>query len=258
MSTYDTLSLAVGDDGVALLTLNRPDALNALNSTMMREFAEALDEATRAEARVLVLTGAGRAFAAGADIAEMRDRTFGDMTDADHLSLWERLAQLRIPTIGAVNGFALGGGCEIAMMCDVLIAGEGASFGQPEIALGIIPGIGGTQRLTRIVGKAQAMDLVLTGRRVDAAEAHRIGLVSRVVSDADVLDEALTAARKIAGFSARAVRAAKECVLRADQTPLSEGLLFERRWFHSLFAFADQTEGMSAFLDKRPARFTDG
>lgn len=257
MSTYDTLQLTVDDDGVALLTLNRPDALNALDSTMMREFARALHETTRAEARVLVLTGAGRAFAAGADIAEMRERTFGDLTDSDHLSQWERLAELRIPTIGAVNGYALGGGCEIAMMCDVLIAGEGASFGQPEIALGIIPGIGGTQRLTRIVGKARAMDLVLTGRHIDAAEAYRLGIVSRVVPDTDVLQEALATARRIAGYSRRAVRAAKECVLRADETSLSDGLVFERRWFHSLFAFADQTEGMSAFLDKRPARFTD-
>ncbi|AUH67482.1 MULTISPECIES: enoyl-CoA hydratase-related protein [Gordonia] len=257
MSEYDTLTLAVGDDRVALLTLNRPTALNALSSQMMREFTEALDEVTRADARVLVLTGAGRAFAAGADIAEMRDRTFGEMTDADHLSAWERLAALRIPTIGAVNGFALGGGCEIAMMCDLLFAGEGASFGQPEIALGIIPGIGGTQRLTRVVGKPQAMDLILTGRRIDADEAFRLGLVSRVVPDDEVLDSAMTAARQIAGFSSRAVRAAKECVLRADQTSLSEGLLFERRWFHSLFAFADQTEGMTAFLDKRPARFSD-
>lgn len=257
MSTYDTLQLTVDDDGVAVLTLNRPDALNALDSTMMREFARALDETTRAEARVLVLTGAGRAFAAGADIAEMRERTFGDLTDSDHLSQWERLAELRIPTIGAVNGYALGGGCEIAMMCDVLIAGEGASFGQPEIGLGIIPGIGGTQRLTRIVGKARAMDLVLTGRHIDAAEAYRLGIVSRVVPDTDVLQEALATARRIAGYSRRAVRAAKECVLRADETSLSDGLVFERRWFHSLFAFADQTEGMSAFLDKRPARFTD-
>lgn len=257
MSTYDTLQLAVDDNGVAVLTLNRPDALNALNSTMMDEFARALDETTRAKAKVLVLTGAGRAFAAGADISEMRDRTFGDLTDSDYLSLWERLAEAHIPTIGAVNGYALGGGCEIAMMCDMLIAGEGASFGQPEIGLGIIPGIGGTQRLTRIVGKAQAMDLVLTGRHIDAAEAHRLGIVSRVVPDTDVLDEALATARRIASYSARAVRAAKECVLRADETSLSDGLVFERRWFHSLFAFEDQTEGMSAFLEKRPARFTN-
>ncbi|MGW0037211.1 enoyl-CoA hydratase-related protein [Gordonia sp. NPDC003376] len=258
MSSSDTLTLTVDDDGVAQLTLNRPTALNALNTTMMTEFSVALRQVTDSGARALVLTGAGRAFAAGADIAEMRDRTFGDMTDANHLAAWEQLADLRIPTIGAVNGFALGGGCEIAMMCDILIAGEGASFGQPEIGLGIIPGIGGTQRLTRLVGKARAMDLILTGRRVDAAEALRIGLVSRVVPDDDVLGQALVVARQIAGFSGRAVRAAKECVLRADQTTLAEGLLFERRWFHSLFAFDDQTEGMTAFLDKRPARFTDG
>ena len=258
MSSSDTLTLTVDDDGVAQLTLNRPAALNALNTTMMTEFAAALHHVTDTGARVLVLTGAGRAFAAGADIAEMRDRTFGDMTDTNHLAAWEQLADLRIPTIGAVNGFALGGGCEIAMMCDILIAGEGASFGQPEIGLGIIPGIGGTQRLTRLVGKAQAMDLILTGRRVDAAEALRIGLVSRVVADDEVLDQALVVARQIAAFSGRAVRAAKECVLRADQTTLTEGLLFERRWFHSLFAFDDQSEGMTAFLDKRSARFTDG
>lgn len=257
MPSFETLTFTV-DDGVAQLTLNRPAALNALNTAMMNEFSAALRKATETGARVLVLTGAGRAFAAGADIAEMRDRTFGDMTDANHLAAWEELADLRIPTIGAINGFALGGGCEIAMMCDILIAAESASFGQPEIALGIIPGIGGTQRLTRIVGKAQAMDLVLTGRRIDAAEAHRIGLVSRVVADEEVVAHALAVARQLAGCSGRALRAAKECVRRADQTTLSEGLLFERRWFHSLFAFDDQTEGMTAFLDKRPARFTDG
>ncbi|MDJ0360018.1 MULTISPECIES: enoyl-CoA hydratase-related protein [unclassified Rhodococcus (in: high G+C Gram-positive bacteria)] len=257
MANFDTLTLTVDDDGIAQLTLDRPEALNALNSAMMTEFSKALREATRSGARVLVLTGNGRAFAAGADIAEMRDQTFGSMNDANHLALWEGLADLPIPTIGAVNGFALGGGCEIAMMCDILIAGASASFGQPEIALGIIPGIGGTQRLTRIVGKAQAMDLILTGRRIDADEAHRIGLISRVVPDDEVVEQARVIARQIAGFSPRAARAAKECVLRADQTSLAEGLLFERRWFHSLFAFSDQTEGMTAFLEKRPARFLD-
>lgn len=257
MAHYDTLSLTVDDDRIAQLTLDRPEALNALNSAMMAEFAAALVEATQSGARALILTGNGRAFAAGADIAEMRDRTFGSMSDANHLALWERLADLPIPTIGAINGFALGGGCEIAMMCDILIAGESASFGLPEITLGIIPGIGGTQRLTRIVGKAQAMDLILTGRRIDADEARRLGLISRVVVDGEVVEQAQAIARQITGSSARAVRAAKECVLRADQSSLSEGLLFERRWFHSLFAFDDQTEGMTAFLEKRPARFAD-
>ncbi|WP_298440713.1 enoyl-CoA hydratase-related protein [Gordonia sp. (in: high G+C Gram-positive bacteria)] len=256
MSPYETLNLTI-DDGVALATLDRPEALNALNSTMMTEFADALGRVREARAHVLVLTGRGRAFAAGADIAEMRDQDFGSMNDTEHLAMWEQLAELPIPTIGAINGFALGGGCEIAMMCDILIAAENASFGQPEIALGIIPGIGGTQRLTRATGKAIAMDLILTGRRIRADEAHRIGLVSRVVPDDAVLDEAMSVARQLTGFSARALRAAKECVLRSEQSSLREGLLFERRWFHSLFAFDDQTEGMSAFLEKRPAKFTD-
>ena len=257
MHPYKTLTLAF-DGAVGQLTLNRPSALNSLNSTMMGEFGAALTEVKRRRARALIITGSGRSFAAGADIAEMRDRTFGEMNDTNHLAAWENLADLPIPTIGAINGFALGGGCELAMMCDIRIAGTSASFGQPEIALGIIPGIGGTQRLTRIVGKAVAMDLVLTGRRIDAAEAHRLGLVSRVVHDDDLAREAREVAEQIAGYSARAVRAAKECVLRADQVSLSEGLLFERRWFHSLFAFDDQTEGMSAFLDKRAPVFSDG
>lgn len=257
MHPYKTLTLAF-DGAVGQLTLNRPSALNSLNSTMMAEFCAALTEVKRRRARALIITGSGRSFAAGADIAEMRDRTFGEMNDTNHLAAWENLADLPIPTIGAINGFALGGGCELAMMCDIRIAGTSASFGQPEIALGIIPGIGGTQRLTRIVGKAVAMDLVLTGRRIDAAEAHRLGLVSRVVHDDDLAREAREVAEQIAGYSARAVRAAKECVLRADQVSLSEGLLFERRCFHSLFAFDDQTEGMSAFLDKRAPVFSDG
>lgn len=257
MTQYTTIRVEQ-QGAVTLLMLDRPQALNALSSTMMTEFVDALGEIKQSNSRALVITGTGRAFAAGADIAEMRDRSFGEMTDADHLSAWEQLADLRIPTIAAVNGYALGGGCELAMMCDIIIAGKGSAFGQPEIGLGIIPGIGGTQRLARTVGRTIAMDLVLTGRRIDGAEAYRIGLASRLVEDDKVVSEALEVAQQISKFSSRAVRAAKECVSRAQQSTLAEGLLFERRWFHSLFAFDDQTEGMSAFLDKRAAEFSDG
>lgn len=257
MTQYSTLRVEQ-QGAVSLLTLDRPQALNALSFTMMAEFVNALSDIKQSNSRALVITGAGRAFAAGADIAEMRNRSFGEMTDADHLSAWEQLADLRIPTIAAVNGYALGGGCELAMMCDIIVAGTGSAFGQPEIGLGIIPGIGGTQRLARTVGKSIAMDLVLTGRRIDGAEAYRIGLVSRLVDDNEVLKEALDVAQLISKSSGRAVRAAKECVLRAQHSTLAEGLLFERRWFHSLFAFDDQTEGMSAFLDKRVPEFSDG
>ena len=242
---------------VGLITLNRPKALNALNDALMDELGQALlafdaDEAIGA----IVLTGSDRAFAAGADIAAMSGWTYMDVYKSDYLTRnWEHIRRVRKPVIAAVAGFALGGGCELAMMCDIVIAADTAKFGQPEIKLGIIPGAGGTQRLPRAVGKAKAMDLCLTGRMMDAAEAERAGLVSRVVPAATVLDEALAAAALIASFSLQSVMMLKESVSRAYEAPLSEGLLFERRVFHSLFATEDQKEGMRAFLEKRPPAF---
>jgi enoyl-CoA hydratase len=242
---------------VGLITLNRPKALNALNDALMDELGQALlafdaDEAIGA----IVLTGSDRAFAAGADIAAMSGWSYMDVYKSEYLTRnWEHIRRVRKPVIAAVAGFALGGGCELAMMCDIVIAADTAKFGQPEIKLGVIPGAGGTQRLPRAVGKAKAMDLCLTGRMMDAAEAERAGLVSRVVPAATVLDEALAAATLIASFSLPSVMMLKESVNRAYETPLSEGLLFERRVFHSLFATEDQKEGMRAFLEKRPAAF---
>ena len=241
---------------VGLITLNRPKAFNALNAQLISELNQTLD-ACEADADIgaMVLTGSERAFAAGADIKEMKDKTFGDVITNDFIAPWERLSRCRKPVIAAVSGVALGGGCEIAMMCDFIIASETARFGQPEIALGVIPGAGGTQRLTRAVGKSKAMDLCLTGRQMDAAEAERCGLVSRVVPAADLLNEALAAAAKIASFSLPAVMTAKEAVNRALETTLSEGIRFERRVFQALFATEDQKEGMAAFAEKRPALF---
>lgn len=242
---------------VGLITLNRPKALNALNDALMDELGQALlafdaDEAIGA----IVLTGSDRAFAAGADIAAMSGWSYMDVYKSEYLTRnWEHIRRVRKPVIAAVAGFALGGGCELAMMCDIVIAADTAKFGQPEIKLGVIPGAGGTQRLPRAVGKAKAMDLCLTGRMMDAAEAERAGLVSRIVPAATVLDEALAAATLIASFSLPSVMMLKESVNRAYETPLSEGLLFERRVFHSLFATEDQKEGMRAFLEKRPAAF---
>jgi enoyl-CoA hydratase len=243
---------------VGLVTLNRPKALNALCDALIDELNLALDDFEADEAiRVIVLTGSERAFAAGADIKEMQGRTFVDVYRSDFISRWERLSRCRKPTIAAVGGVALGGGCEIAMMCDIIIAAENARFGQPEITLGILPGAGGTQRLTRAVGKAKAMDLVLTGRMMDAAEADRSGLVARVVPAAQLLEEAIKLAERIAGMSVPVTLMAKESVNRAFETTLSEGIRFERRVFHSLFATEDQKEGMAAFLEKRPPAFQD-
>jgi len=244
-------------DRVGLITLNRPKALNALNDALMDELGQALlafdaDDAIGA----IVLTGSDRAFAAGADIAAMSGWSYMDVYKSEYLTRnWEHIRRVRKPVIAAVAGFALGGGCELAMMCDIVIAADTARFGQPEIKLGVIPGAGGTQRLPRAVGKAKAMDLCLTGRMMDAAEAERAGLVSRVVPAASVLDEALAAAALIASFSLPAVMMLKESVNRAYEAPLSEGLLFERRVFHSLFATEDQKEGMRAFLEKRTPTF---
>jgi len=242
---------------VGLITLNRPKALNALNAQLIAELAQALDgfEADP-EIGALVLTGSEKAFAAGADLKEMASKSFMDCYLEDFITNgWERITRCRKPIIAAVAGFALGGGCEVAMMCDFIIAAENAKFGQPEIKLGVIPGAGGTQRLPRAVSKAKAMDLVLTARMMDAAEAERAGLVSRVVAPERLLDEALEAATVIAGMSLPSVIMAKECVNRAYESTLQEGILFERRVFHSCFATEDQKEGMVAFVEKRKPDF---
>ncbi len=243
---------------VAIITLNRPKALNALNSVVMTELTAALSAYDRDESvAVVVLTGSEKAFAAGADIKEMQSLEFVDAYVCDFISGWGAVAAFRKPLIAAVSGFALGGGCELAMMCDFIIASETAKFGQPEITLGVIPGMGGSQRLTRAVGKAKAMDMVLTGRMMDAAEAERAGLVSRVVAAEKLMDETLAAAEKIAGFPRAATLMAKEAVNRSFETTLSEGLRFERRVFQSLFATADQKEGMAAFVEKRKPAFSN-
>jgi enoyl-CoA hydratase len=253
--TYETI-LAETRGKVGLITLNRPKALNALNSQLMRD---ALDALAGFEADpivgAVVITGSERAFAAGADIKEMQSKLYADAYMEDFFSGWDAAVRARKPIIAAVAGYALGGGCELAMMCDFIIAADTAKFGQPEITLGVIPGMGGSQRLTRFVGKSKAMDMCLTGRQMDAAEAERCGLVSRVVPAADLLAEALKAADKIASFSLPAVMMAKEAVNRSYETTLAEGLRFERRLFHSMFALDDQKEGMAAFVEKRPANF---
>ncbi|MBB6486444.1 enoyl-CoA hydratase [Rhizobium lusitanum] len=252
---YETLIVET-HGAVGLIRLNRPQALNALNSTVLTELKQAYaafhaDDAIGA----IVLTGSEKAFAAGADIKEMQALDFVEAYKNDFFSGWDEIAKARKPVIAAVSGFALGGGCELAMMCDFIIASETAKFGQPEITLGVIPGMGGSQRLTRAVGGAKAMDLVLTGRMMDAAEAERAGLVARVVPADKLLDEALTAAAKIASYSRTSVLMAKEAVNRAQETTLEEGLRFERRLFHSLFATEDQKEGMAAFVEKRKPVF---
>jgi enoyl-CoA hydratase len=241
---------------VGVIRLNRPRALNALNSEMIGEIAAAVD-AFEADAAIgcMVVTGSDKAFAAGADIKEMAAKTYMEAFMSDFAATWDRVAHARKPVIAAVAGFALGGGCELAMQCDLIIAADTARFGQPEIKLGIIPGIGGTQRLTRAVGKAKAMDLILTGRMMDAAEAERAGLVARVVPAADLMAEAMKAAETIAALSLPSVMVAKEAVNRAFEVSLAEGVAFERRVFHALFATEDQKEGMAAFVEKRPAKF---
>jgi enoyl-CoA hydratase len=244
---------------VGRITLNRPKALNALNSVLIAELVQALTEFD-ADPGIgcSIITGSERAFAAGADIAEMASLTYPGTYLDDLFRLADRVAERRKPIIAAVAGFALGGGCELAMMCDMIIAADTAKFGQPEIKLGVMPGIGGTQRLARLVGRAKAMDLCLTGRMMDAAEAERSGLVSRMVPAAELLDIALAAAQSIAAMSMPVAMMTKEAINRADETSLAEGIRFERRVFHALFATADQKEGMAAFLDKRPPAFTHG
>jgi enoyl-CoA hydratase len=250
--SYQTI-LVESRDAVGLVTLNRPQVLNALNSLLMREMSAALDEFERDPAiGAIVITGSEKAFSAGADIGEMKDKSFAEIYGEDFITRdWERIAQCRKPVIAAVCGFALGAGCEIAMMCDIIIAADNAKFGQPEITIGILPGAGATQRLTRAVGKAKAMDLCLSGRMMDATEAERSSLVSRVVPAAQLLDEAMKTAQKIAQQSRSAAMLTKEAVNRAFETTLAEGVRFERRLFHAAFATPDQKEGMAAFLEKR-------
>ena len=255
---YETIIVDVADH-VATITLNRPDALNALNAQLMTELVDALKSAQgNDKVRCIVLTGSEKAFAAGADIKMMSEKSFVDVFAGDMFtSETDDIARIRKPIIAAVSGYALGGGCELAMMCDFIIASDTAKFGQPEINLGVMAGLGGTQRLTRVIGKAKAMDMNLTGRFMDAEEAERAGLVSRVVPVKRLMEEAQSAAQKIAEKSMIAVMAVKETVNRSYETTLTEGLLFERRVFHSLFATEDQKEGMNAFAEKRSPQFRD-
>ena len=250
---------AQGRDGVALVTIVRPEVLNALSFEVVGEIADAFEALDgRADCRVIVLTGDGeRAFAAGADIKELAVQNPTDLAREDPFTHWDRIRAIRKPIIAAVRGFALGGGCELAMACDVIVAGDDAKFGQPEIKLGVMPGAGGTQRLTRVVGKAKAMEMCLTGRMMNAEEAERSGLVTRVVPAAELLAEAMKTAEIIAGLSLPIVMMAKESVNRAYETTLAEGIRFERRLFHAMFATRDQTEGMAAFVEKRAPRFTN-
>ena len=257
MAHYETLTFEQRGR-VAVVTLNRPDSLNALNARVMTELSVLIDDIDRNPSlAVTVLTGAGRAFAAGADIKEMADKSVSDMYLNDWFAGWDHFAAARKPVIAAVNGFALGGGCELAMMCDLIIASDKAKFGQPEIKLGVTPGMGGSIRLTKAIGKARAMDLILTGRMIDATEADRMGLLSRVVPHDELMTVAVEAAETIAGYGLPSILAAKEMVSRALELPTTEGVRFERRLFMSLFATADQKEGMAAFSEKRPAQFTD-
>jgi enoyl-CoA hydratase len=255
--TAEKTVLVERQDAVGIIRLNRPSALNALNAQLVGELAAAFD-ALEFDAAIgaIVLTGTDRAFAAGADIKEMQTKTYIEAYTEDFITRgWERVAQCRKPVIAAVAGFALGGGCEVAMMCDIVIAAETARFGQPEIQLGTMPGAGGTQRLSRFVGKAKAMDLCLTGRMMDAQEAERAGLVSRIVPAEQLMEEAIAVAERIAGMSQPVAMMVKESVNRAFETTLAEGVRFERRLFHSTFATEDQKEGMAAFIEKRKPAF---
>lgn len=246
-------------DEVVCLKLNRPEALNALNNKMMGEVKEALEAFERDDAvKVIILTGNDKAFAAGADIKEIADKKHFELYDRDFIEeRWEMAARCKKPVIAAVSGYALGGGCELAMMCDYIIAADNAKFGQPELTIGVIPGAGGTQRLTRFVGKSKAMDMILTGRMMNADEAERCGLVSRIVPVEDLFAEAIKDAQKIAKLSQASVKLAKECVNEAYESTLDAGVRFERRVFHSLFGTRDQKEGMAAFIEKRLAEFKD-
>lgn len=243
---------------VGIITLNRPKALNALNDALSKDVMRALSTFEQdPEIKIVVLTGSEKAFAAGADIREMQSKSFFDMYGGDYFGEWDMVARVRKPVIAAVRGFALGGGCELAMLCDFIIAGESAKFGQPEIKLGILPGIGGSQRLTRLVGKSLAMDMILTGRMIDAAEAKAAGLVARVVADGEVLAVAVEVAAEIAAYNLPSVMMAKEAVKQAEELSLSDGVRFERRLFQAAFATEGQKEGMDAFLSKRAPEFSD-
>jgi enoyl-CoA hydratase len=243
-------------DAVGIITLNRPKALNTLNSQLIDELNYALSDFQEdASIGCVIIAGSDKAFAAGADIREMKDMSFIDVYLGNFLSTWDKVSEFRKPMIAAVSGYCLGGGCELALMCDFIIASDTAKFGQPEITLGVIPGAGGTQRLARFIGKAKAMDMILTGRLMEAAEAERCGLVSRIVAPDKLLDEAVMTAAKIAAFSQPVAMMAKEAVNRAFETSLAEGLRFERRLIHSMFALEDQKEGMSAFVEKRKPIF---
>ena len=252
---YDTI-VTETRGSVGLIRLDRPDALNAINAKLIEDVGQALDAFERdGEIGAIVLTGSDKAFAAGADIKQMVDKEFIDVHGDDFIQRWERIGECRKPVIAAVAGFALGGGCEIAMMCDFILAADNAKFGQPEIRLGTIPGAGGTQRLTRLVGKSKAMEMILTGRMMDADEAERAGLVSRVVPAGELIGEALKVATQIAALSRPVVTMAKDAVNRAYETTLAEGVRAERRLFQSTFALDDRREGMIAFIEKRPADF---
>jgi enoyl-CoA hydratase len=255
---FEMITVRTEGGKVGIITLNRPKALNALNEQLMTELGAAL-KAFDADTAIgcMIITGSEKAFAAGADIGAMATYTFADVYKGDYITRnWEIIRSVRKPVIAAVSGFALGGGCELAMMCDFIIAADNAKFGQPEIKLGVIPGAGGTQRLPRAIGKAKAMDMTLTGRMMDAVEAERSGLVSRVVTLDKLMDEALGAALMISDYSQLSVMAAKESINRAFESGLSDGVMFERRMFHALFATSDQKEGMDAFVNKRKAQFT--
>lgn len=253
---YQTILVDI-EDSVGVITLNRPDAMNALNQQLMNELGQALNDFEKDD-RVgcVILTGSSKAFAAGADIKEMQPKSYMDVYKEDFITAnWEAITRFRKPTIAAVAGYALGGGCELAMMCDFILAADNAKFGQPEITLGVMPGAGGTQRLTRFVGKSKAMEMCLTGRMMDAEEAERSGLVSRVVAADELKEEALRVARKISELSRPIIMMTKESVNRAYETTLTEGVRFERRLFHSMFATEDQSEGMAAFIEKRTPHF---
>jgi enoyl-CoA hydratase len=256
VSAFETILLEVRES-VGIVTLNRPEALNALSTRLMDELTAALDSLERDPAiGCIILTGSGRAFAAGADIKEMKDKTYPEAFNEDFITRnWERVTRCRKPVIAAVNGLALGGGCELAMMCDFILAADTARFGQPEVTVGVIPGAGGTQRLARFIGKSKAMEMCLTGRMMDAAEAERCALVSRVVPAAGLMEEALRVAKAICGLSRPMVMMTKEAVNYAFEVPLAEGVRFERRLAQSVFAFADQREGATAFVERRPPRY---
>ena len=255
---YETIIVEI-EDHIALITLNRPDALNAINDQLLSELCDALAHAQSNEkVRCIVLTGSEKAFAAGADIKQMQPKSYMDVYKEDFITRnWERVASCRKPIIAAVSGYALGGGCELAMMCDFILASESAKFGQPEINLGVSPGAGGSQRLTRFIGKSKSMDMCLTGRMMDADEAERSGLVSQVFSSETFLEDVKKVALAVAEKSMVATMMTKEMVNRSYETTLSEGIRFERRLFHSMFATEDKKEGMSAFIDKRKAEFKD-